>query len=89
MPGTVEGGLKAAAANKAKDPDFYRRIGAIGGRNGRSGGFASDRELARVAGAKGGKRSRRGYELVRETPTTLVYRRLDTQKEETVRKHSI
>ena len=33
--------------------------GAEGGRNGHTGGFASDRERARVAGAKGGSMSRR------------------------------
>lgn len=37
-----------------------RKIGAIGGRNGHTGGFASNPELARIAGAKGGSKSRRG-----------------------------
>lgn len=61
MAGTKAGGLKAAATNKAKwGNDFYKRIGSKGGRNGHTGGFASDRELARVAGAKGGRISRRG-----------------------------
>lgn len=60
MPGTAEGGRKAAEANKAKHgSDFYARIGAKGGRLGRTGGFAANRELARLAGAKGGRRSRR------------------------------
>ena len=36
-----------------------RRIGAIGGKKGTTGGFAVNRELARIAGAKGGKISRR------------------------------
>lgn len=60
MAGTREGGLKATAKNLAKDPLFYAKIGAIGGRNGRTGGFAANPELARVAGAKGGRISRRG-----------------------------
>ena len=61
MPGTKQGGLKAAQTNKERyDEDFYRRIGAIGGRNGRSGGFSANRELARIAGRKGGLKSRRG-----------------------------
>ena len=34
-------------------------IGAKGGRNGHTGGFASNPALARIAGAKGGKKSRR------------------------------
>jgi general stress protein YciG len=59
MPGTKEGGKKAAAKNLAKDPSFYARIGAKGGRNGHTGGFAANPDLARVAGAKGGRISRR------------------------------
>lgn len=70
MAGTRSGGLKAKATNlKIHGEDFYRRIGAIGGRNGSSGGFASDvvgkdgltgPERARIAGKKGGAISRRG-----------------------------
>lgn len=60
MSGTVAGGKKAAAKNMAKDPDFYKKIGAIGGRNGNTGGFAANPELARIAGTKGGRISRRG-----------------------------
>lgn len=61
MAGTKAGGLKAAATNIARNgEDFYKRIGQIGGRNGHTGGFASNPELARLAGAKGGRISRRG-----------------------------
>jgi general stress protein YciG len=59
MAGTKEGGRKAAEKNKLRDPDFYAKIGAKGGKNGRTGGFAANPELARVAGAKGGRISRR------------------------------
>ncbi len=59
MAGTKIGGLKAAAKNLAKDPQFYAKIGAIGGRNGHTGGFATNPELARTAGAKGGRISKR------------------------------
>lgn len=59
MAGTRKGGLKAAAKNVSKDPDFYAKIGAKGGRNGRTGGFAANPALARIAGAKGGRISRR------------------------------
>lgn len=60
MAGTKAGGQKAAAANKAKyGPDFYAKIGSAGGKNGRTGGFAANPELARIAGAKGGRISRR------------------------------
>ena len=60
MAGTKAGGAKAAAKNLARDPDFYAKIGKIGGRNGTTGGFAANRELARIAGQKGGRKSRRG-----------------------------
>ena len=61
MAGNKVGGAKAAATNKANHgADFYARIGAMGGKKGRTGGFAANRELARVAGAKGGSISRRG-----------------------------
>lgn len=60
MAGTKEGGQKAAATNKARHgKDFYAKIGAKGGKLGRTGGFYANRELARVAGAKGGRISRR------------------------------
>mgnify|MGYP006363290491 FL=1 len=60
MAGTKEGGRAAAQTNKTKyGADFYARIGAKGGKKGRTGGFFADRELARIAGAKGGKISRR------------------------------
>lgn len=61
MAGTKEGGLKAAATVKARfGTEFYREIGRMGGRNGHTGGFAANPELARIAGAKGGKISKRG-----------------------------
>lgn len=61
MAGTRAGGLKAAKTNREKNgEDFYARIGRIGGRNGHTGGFAANPELARTAGAKGGKISKRG-----------------------------
>lgn len=61
MAGTKEGGRKAAATNKAKyGLNFYADIGRKGGRNGHTGGFAANPELAREAGAKGGRISKRG-----------------------------
>jgi len=60
MAGTKAGGMKAAATNKAKHgADFYAKIGAKGGKLGRTGGFAANPELARIAGRKGGLISRR------------------------------
>jgi len=61
MAGTEAGGKAAAKTNKKRHgDDFYKRIGAKGGRNGNTGGFAANRELARTAGAKGGRISKRG-----------------------------
>lgn len=60
MAGTKAGGQKAAATNKARHgSDFYAKIGSKGGKNGNTGGFAANPELARIAGAKGGRVSRR------------------------------
>lgn len=60
MAGTKKGGAAAAQTNKSKyGADFYAKIGAIGGKKGRTGGFFANRELARIAGAKGGRISRR------------------------------
>lgn len=69
MPGTPDGGKKAAAKNKKNHgADFYARIGAKGGVKGTTGGFGSDkkgkdgltgRERARKAGSVGGRLSRR------------------------------
>lgn len=60
MAGTTNGGRRAAATNiKLYGKDFYAKIGAKGGKLGRTGGFAANRELAREAGRKGGLISRR------------------------------
>lgn len=68
MAGNKTGGAKAAAKNLARDPDFYRRIGRIGGTKSKNGGFASTErgadgltgpQRARVVGRIGGTISRR------------------------------
>lgn len=61
ISGTKLGGKKAAQTNRELyGEDFYRKIGAKGGKNGTTGGFFADRELARRAGALGGRKSKRG-----------------------------
>ena len=61
MAGTKAGGQKAASTNKTKyGKDFYAEIGRKGGKNGHTGGFAANPELAKIAGAKGGRISKRG-----------------------------
>lgn len=62
MAGTASGGREAARKNLLRDPDFYRKIGAKGGRSGHTGGFAAGeagRRRASVYGAIGGAKSRR------------------------------
>lgn len=60
MAGTKAGGRKAALTNKTRHgADFYAKIGSKGGKNGRTGGFAANPELAKIAGRKGGLVSRR------------------------------
>lgn len=73
MAGTKQGGLAAAATNKAKfGEDFYSKIGSEGGKvKSPSKGFGTDNrtriqkmlgkpKLAQTAGRKGGTISRRG-----------------------------
>lgn len=63
MSGTLAGGRKARDTNyKLHGKDFYKRIGAIGGKvpTSKPKGFAANPALARLAGCKGGRISRRG-----------------------------
>jgi len=69
MSGTRAGAKKATKTIYTKHGlDFFRRVGAIGGANGRTGGFGSTkvgsdgltgRQRARIAGTVGGRKSRR------------------------------
>ena len=53
MAGTKAGGRKAASTNKTKyGKDFYAEIGRKGGKNGHTGGFAANPELAKIAGVE-------------------------------------
>lgn len=70
MAGTKAGGIKAAQKNLARDPQFYAKIGAKGGKNGKTGGFAANPELARIAGAKGGRISRRRKVVASDATST-------------------
>lgn len=61
MSGTAEGAAKAKASIVERyGKDYFREIGRLGGKNGRTGGFAYDPNLAKEAGKKGGKISKRG-----------------------------
>lgn len=64
MSGTVEGGKRAAAANLAKDPDFYKKIAykaqEAWKKNGKKPrGFAHPTADPRAAGKAGGIKSKR------------------------------
>lgn len=73
MAGTKAGAKKASKTVRRRyGDDFYKRIGKVGGQNGRTGGFASNRGLARIAGAKGGRISRRGKNKVKRPPWSLL-----------------
>ena len=88
MSGTKIGGKQAAKTNKAKYGDnFYREIGAKGGRNSTSGGFASDvigkdgltgRERASILAKKSGRMGKRGYKLIKKTLFHYIYQKKDT-----------
>lgn len=64
MSGTKIGGAKAAATNKARyGEDFYKKMGAIGGKKSSGYPFGHGMVDPRVIGAMGGKKSRRGKKL--------------------------
>lgn len=69
MGGTVGGGKRASATNRARyGADYYTQIGTMGGKSGNTGGFASTvvgkdgltgKERARKYGEIGGRKSKR------------------------------
>lgn len=61
MSGTKTGGIKASETNKKRHgKDFYKKIGAKGGKKtGVKKGFAANPALAAEAGKKGGTKSKR------------------------------
>lgn len=64
MSGTIAGGRRAAQTNKELyGEDFYKNIGAMGGRatyHGKKGFASMDKDKVAEAGRKGGSVSRRG-----------------------------
>ncbi len=66
MSGTKAGAAKALQTNLSRNPNHFKDIGRVGGKIGRTGGFASKevgldgmtgRERARIVGALGGRKS--------------------------------
>jgi hypothetical protein len=61
MAGTKAGSVQGVKTNLARDPEFYKKIGAKGGavNHPETRYFRKYPEVAMVAGARGGKVSRR------------------------------
>jgi general stress protein YciG len=61
MSGSPETGRKARDKLLEKDPDYYRKLGRLGGKGGKGmlKGFAANHDSAVTAGKKGGTISRR------------------------------
>lgn len=83
MAGTKAGGKKCAETNKTRyGKDWYARIGAKGGRNGHTGGFASmTPEQVRAAGRKGGLTSSKAPTLSLEERRKEIAELLKNEKE--------
>jgi hypothetical protein len=76
MAGTIEGGKQASETNRKRHGEnFYKVIGAKGGKNGNTGGFATkvvcncdlidiEHFKRQCAGKKGGAISRRGKRIL-------------------------
>ncbi len=67
MGGTRAGGIKTRQANLARDPDYYRNLGRLGGSSPKTkphGFLCATPEERRQWGRKGGSISRRGPSVV-------------------------
>jgi general stress protein YciG len=64
MAGSKIGGQKTAVKNLEKDPDFYKKIGSLGGKNGTGHAFAHGLADPSACGRKGGTISRRTKKLL-------------------------
>ena len=60
MSGTAAGAAKSTARILEKDPDFFKKIGSRGGKNGTGHAFGHGKVDPREAGKVGGTISRRG-----------------------------
>jgi uncharacterized protein len=66
MAGTREGGLKAAATLKKRNPKFYVQIGSEGGKQEVEKGYSMNRTLASLSGFKGAKIRKERYDEAQE-----------------------
>lgn len=91
MSGNLEGGRKARDTNKERHgPDFYQKIGALGGTISKRGGFwyakyvLGDDEHAREAGRRGGITSRRGKIIKEVDMGAMKDKQLQAEEDGTV-----
>ncbi len=90
MPGTKAGGVKAVAKLLKSDPDYFRKIGKLGGKASGTGGFAYSKanglDTHIKAGRKGGKKSRREFtpEQVKQATERMLAGRLQKVAKEQV-----
>lgn len=81
MANNKQGGAKLVETMIKKHGSYeaykqsMRERASRGGKNGNTGGFAFNRDIARSAGATGGKYSRKGYKMLERTETYGTYRR--------------
>ncbi len=84
MPGTVSGGKKAAAKNKELyGDDFYRKIGQVGGKKSKGGGFAANPTLAALSGKLGGMRKNQDPNRKQVAEMKKVAKQIAALKKET------
>lgn len=75
MSGTRLGGQRTRDTNyKLYGRDYYRKLGAMGGKKGHTGGFYANRELASRVGAVGGRISRRGENKLSERERREIHK---------------
>jgi general stress protein YciG len=86
MPGTKEGAKKAAATNKANDPNFYSTIGKKSWNNperSHETGFAKlPREKVAELGRRGGKKTKNDYKTTQRTEGPQVTGQFKIEQEE-------
>lgn len=74
MSGNTIGGQKARDKFLARDPDYYSKLGAKGGKVGVKEYLSENREHAATIGRKGGQLSKKGYKYLGETRYSYLYR---------------
>lgn len=78
MSATPEGNRKAIKATLSRNPDHFREIGAIGGRNGNTGGFYKDKKRAQRSGRIGGTIGKINHKYIETKDGYHYYTKLST-----------